>query len=83
MNLSCAKDFDGRYTCMMASSTNLYGLCSERYEAIPHAGQNVFFQDRMGRGWSTFFGSDATAPWRERPGILPLRFDDQGRIRPE
>jgi hypothetical protein len=67
----------------MAFSTNLCGPCSERYEAIPHAGHKVFFQDRTGRGWSTFFDSDATAPRRERPGILPFCFDEQARIRPE
>jgi beta-xylosidase len=81
--LSCADEFDGRYTCMMASSTNLYGPYSERYEAIPHAGHNVFFQDQSGKWWSTFFGSDGTAPWRERPGILPIAFDENGRARPE
>jgi len=64
-------------------STNLFGPYGARYEAIPHGGHNVFFQDGKGQWWSTFFGSDGTAPWQERPGILPIRFDESGRLRPE
>ncbi len=41
---------------------------------------NVFFKDDRGRWWSTFFGSDAAAPWRERPGILPIAFGSDGRV---
>ncbi len=80
--LACSENFDGRYSCAVATATHLYGPYGARYEAIPHAGHNTFFQDGKGRWWSTFFGSDATAPWRERPGILPIRFDDNGKIRP-
>lgn len=78
--LSCAEQYEGRYTCMVSTSTNLFGPYSERYEAVPHGGHNVFFQDDNRQWWSTFFGSDGTGPWRERPGILPIRFDEQGRI---
>lgn len=80
--LACSENFDGRYSCAVATSTHLYGPYGARYEAIPHAGHNTFFQDEKGRWWSTFFGSDPTAPWRERPGILPIRFDENGRIQP-
>ncbi len=80
--LACSENFDGRYSCAVATSPHLYGPYGARSEAIPHAGHNTFFQDGKGRWWSTFFGSDPTAPWRERPGILPIRFDENGRIRP-
>jgi len=80
--LSCSEVYDGRYSCMTATATNIYGPYGERYESIPHGGHNVFFEDRKGQWWSTFFGSDDTAPWRERPGILPIEFDGQGRIHP-
>ena len=33
-----------------------------------------------GAWWSTYFGSDKGAPWQERPGVLPIRFDAGGRI---
>jgi xylan 1,4-beta-xylosidase len=78
--LSCAENFDGRYSCAVATSTNIYGPYGTRYEAIPHGGHNVFFQDKQARWWSTYFGSDNTAPWQERPGILPITFDAQGRV---
>ena len=82
-HLSCAENFEGRYSCTIAASTNLFGPYGERYEAIPHAGHNGFFKDDQGQWWSTYFGSDAQAPWRERSGILPLRGDENGRVAPE
>ena len=80
--LSCSEIFDGRYSCTVTSSTNLFGPYGERYEAIPHAGHNAFFKDDRGQWWSTYFGSDDSAPWQERPGVLPIHFDAQGRIIP-
>jgi hypothetical protein len=81
--LSCSENFDGRYSCAVATSTNLFGPYGERYEAIPHGGHNVFFEDGKGQWWSTYFGSDDTAPWQERPGILPICFDESGRVQPK
>ena len=81
--LSCSENFDGRYSCTIATSTNLFGPYGERCEAIPHAGHNTFFQDARGQWWSTFFGSDDTAPWQERPGVLPIEFDAHGQVRPK
>jgi len=81
--LSCAEGYEGRYSCMVASATNIYGPYGPRYEAIPHGGHNVFFTDAKGQWWSTYFGSDDTAPWREQPGILPVAFDENGRIQPQ
>ena len=52
------------------------------YLAILHAGHNMFFEDHEGRWWATFFGNDSTAPWRERPGILPIELGPDGRVRP-
>jgi len=80
--LACADHCDGRYSCYIATSTNLYGPYGPRYEAIPHGGHNMFFRDGQGQWWSTYFGSDDTAPWQERPGILPIRMDPTGRIQP-
>jgi hypothetical protein len=41
----------------------------------------MFFKDERGQWWSSYFGSDKTAPWRERPGLLPVEFSAEGRIR--
>ena len=81
-HLCCAEQYEGRYSCMSATSTNLLGPYGARYEALPHAGHNTFFRDAAGQWWSTYFGSDGTAPWRERPGILPVAIDAEGRVRP-
>jgi beta-xylosidase len=76
--LDCSDNFDGRYSCAIAVSENLHGPYSSRYEAIPYGGHNVFFQDDAGQWWSTYFGT----PWYERPAILPVAFDAEGRVRP-
>jgi len=81
--LSCSENFEGRYSCTIATATNLFGPYGERYEAIPHAGHNTFFQDGRGQWWSTYFGSDDTAPWQERAGVLPIEFDEHGQVRPK
>ena len=73
--LCCSEIFDGRYSCAVATATNIYGPYGERYEAIRHGGHNTFFKDGRGRLWATFFGP----PWPERPAILPITVDPQGR----
>ena len=79
--LCCAENFDGRYSCTIAMASDIYGPYGERYEALPHAGHNTFFKDEQGQWWSTYFGSDGSAPWQERPGLLPIAFDADGRVR--
>lgn len=78
--MSCADEFEGRYSCMVATSKSIYGPYSARYEAIPHGGHNVFFQDEKGDWWSTYFGSDGSAPWQEKPGVVPVGFDKSGSV---
>ena len=70
------------YDCMVAVSDNVYGPYGNRYLAIPHAGHNMLFKDRDGHWMSTFFGHDSKAIFRERPGVLPVEFDAEGRLRP-
>lgn len=74
---------DGKayYDCMAATADRLEGPWSAPYLAVPHGGHNMLFRDRDGQWWSTFFGNDAGAPFRERPGMLKIEFDAAGRIR--
>lgn len=81
--LACSEQYEGRYSCMIATSDKIYGPYSARYEAIPHGGHNMFFTDGKGQWWSTYFGSDRGAPWRERAGVLPVEFDAAGRVGPK
>jgi len=76
--LTCAEQFEGRYSCMVATSSNLFGPYSARAEAIPYGGHNTFFQDDKGQWWSTYFGM----PWYEQPAILPVQFAADGRMGP-
>ncbi len=81
--LSCAEVNNGCYDCMIASAEKIDGPYGDRYLAIPHGGHNMFFQDKAGEWWSTIFGSDPVAPFRERPGILRVTFDADGMVRPK
>lgn len=58
------------------------GPYGDRYLAIPHAGHNTFFKDKNGGWWSTFFGNDDDAAFKERAGILPIVFGLDGQPRP-
>lgn len=80
--LDCSEMIDGRYSCMISESKSIYGPYEQRYEAIPHGGHNTFFQGPRGNWWSTYFGSDSTAAWSERAGVLPIHFDKQGHVVP-
>ncbi len=84
--LLCAEinesDIGRTYDCMSAVADNIYGPYSDRYLAIPHGGHNMLFKTREGNWMSTFFGSDNTAAFREKPGILPIAFSKDGRFRP-
>jgi xylan 1,4-beta-xylosidase len=71
------------YDCMAASAKDIYGPYGPRYLAIPHGGHNMIFKDKQGQWWSTFFGSDPKAPFRERPAILRIEIDRDGHIRPK
>jgi beta-xylosidase len=80
--LICADFIRGDYHCMVASSDHVYGPYGPRHLAIPHGGHNMFFTDKEGNWWATFFGNDPRAPFRERPAILRIELDDEGRVRP-
>ena len=67
---------------MAASAEKIYGPYGPRDLAVPHGGHNTLFQDQHGRWWSTLFGNDSESPFRERPAILPIAIDPQGRIHP-
>jgi xylan 1,4-beta-xylosidase len=82
-HLAGADFANGDYHCFVASSEHLYGPYGDRYLAIPHGGHNMFFQDKEGQWWSTFFGNNENAPIKERPGILRVEFDEHLRIRPQ
>lgn len=78
--LGSTDKYEDRYSMMMATSKNIYGPYEGRYEAIPCNGGTNFFKAKNGDWFTCFFGDDAQAPWREKPGIIKVAFDKAGKI---
>jgi hypothetical protein len=78
--LGSTDKFEGRYSMMIATSTNIYGPYASRYEAVPCNGGTNFFRAKNGDWFTCFFGDDKQAPWREKPGIIKIEFDRTGKI---
>ncbi len=78
--LGAADDYEGRYSTCLAVSDHLYGPYKMRHEAVPCAGGTGFFQDRGGGWWTSFFGNDTQSPFREKPAIVKVDFDREGRV---
>ena len=74
---------EATYDCMAAYSDRLEGPYTDLHLAIPGGGHNMLFHDEKGSWYSTFFGNDAFTVFRERPGIVPIRWDEKGQIRME
>lgn len=70
------------YDCMSAVADNIYGPYGDRYLAIPHGGHNMIFKTKEGKWMSTFFGSDGTAIFSEKPGILSIEFSSDWHFHP-
>ena len=79
--LVCADAVDG-YSCMVAEADHVYGPYGPRYLAIKHGGHNTFFTDKDGQWWATYFGHDKPAPLVQRPAIMKIELDENGRVRP-
>jgi beta-xylosidase len=78
--MSASEIIDGQYSCMVASSKSIYGPYSARYEAIPYAGHQVFFQDEAGGWWSAIFGDRDNAPVHQGPAIVPVKFTSARKL---
>jgi hypothetical protein len=61
-------------------SENIYGPYHTRHESVPCGGGTGFFQDHAGGWWSSYFGNDTQSPFREKPAIVKVDFDSQGRV---
>ncbi len=78
--LGSTDKYEDRYSMMIATSTNIYGPYTGRYEAVPCNGGTNFFKAKKGDWFTCFFGDDQQAPWREKPGIIKIQFDEKGLI---
>jgi beta-xylosidase len=78
--LGAADSYEGRYSTMVTMSKTIYGPYHGRHESVPTAGGTGFFKDKKGRWWTTYFGNDEQAAWREKPGIVRIEFAPDGHI---
>lgn len=78
--LGAADEYEGRYSSCVAMSDSIYGPYTNRHESVPCAGGCNFFKDKRGNWWATYFGNDNQSPWREKPGIVKIEFDKNGKI---
>jgi hypothetical protein len=78
--LGSTDKYDTRYSMMIATSANIYGPYTGRYEAVPCNGGTNFFKANNGDWFTCFFGDDQQAPWREKPGIIKIEYDKNGKI---
>jgi hypothetical protein len=70
----------GRYSTMLVVSDSLFGPYHKRHESVPCGGGTGFFRDKQGAWWSTFFGNDQQSPFLEKPAIVRVAFDAEGRV---
>lgn len=78
--LGAADDYEGRYSTCLSVSDNIYGPYTMRHESVPCGGGTNFFKDKQGNWWSTYFGNDNQSPWREKPGLIKVEFDQKGKV---
>ena len=70
----------GRYSMCMGISDNIYGPYKMRHETVPCNGGSNFFKAKDGHWYTSLFGDDNQAPWREKPGIIRIDFDKEGKV---
>jgi hypothetical protein len=73
--------YQGRYSSVVAMSTNVFGPYTNWQEAVPCGGGGNYFQGPDGFWYCTYFGNDDQSPWREKPGIVRIAFEPDGRIK--
>lgn len=80
--LGGADSYEGRYSTCLAVADNIYGPYDMRHETIPCAGGTGYFQDGDDNWYTTMFGNDNSAHFREKCGIIKVAFSDDGHIYP-
>jgi xylan 1,4-beta-xylosidase len=78
--LGAADSYEGRYSTCAAISDHIFGPYHTRHETVPCGGGTNFFADKQGLWWCAFFGNDSQSPWREKPGLVAIDLDQDGRI---
>jgi hypothetical protein len=72
---------NGRYSSCVAVADNIYGPYTMWEEAVPCGAGGDYFQDKDGGWFCTYFGNDEASPFREKPGLVKIDFEADGRIK--
>ncbi|MBC7827997.1 MAG: family 43 glycosylhydrolase [Chitinophagaceae bacterium] len=78
--LGAADNYEDRYSTCIAIADNIWGPYKMRHESVPCAGGTNFFKAKNGSWYTTYFGNDNQSPWREKPGLVKIVFDINGKI---
>ena len=78
--LGATDHYHDRYSMCLAISDSIYGPYRMRHESVPCNGGGNFFKAKDGYWYSTFFGDDENSPWREKPGVVRIDFDKEGKV---
>ncbi len=79
--LGSTDKYKGRYSMCLALSKNIRGPYTMRHESVPCNGGTKFFKTKNGDWYTCFFGDDGNAPCREKPGIIKIDFDKDGKVK--
>ena len=79
--LGGAAFYQNRYSSVVAMSTNIYGPYKNWHEAVPCGGGGNYFKGPDGFWYCTYFGNNDQSPWREKPGLVRIDFEPDGRIK--
>ena len=78
--LGGAAFYKGRYSSVVAMSTNIFGPYKNWEEAVPCGGGTDYFEDKHGNWFDAYFGNDNQSPFREKPAIVKIDFGTDGKI---
>ena len=69
---------DGTYDLVYRVAKTIFGPYGPNKLALPHGGGSMLFQGHDKQWYSTLVGHDRTAPFRSRPGVIPMDVNTVG-----
>jgi beta-xylosidase len=78
--LGAADTYQGRYSSICGVAEKIEGPYTLVHEAVPCGAGGNYFKDNAGNWWCTYFGNDDQSPWREKPGMVKVDFEKDGRV---